>query len=151
MAFNFLHAITSSKCRLLQLVEGDQTLARHRNDGSGGGRAPNDRAVDHGSVGRWSHGTLLARLVSHCRGLDRLQQARARQAPSPLRFFPSPSSSSTHCLSSANFGNSYRARGARSANQTWKYKLISCWKLRKGPYLNDVYTDGGRGVNEMQT
>ena len=45
-------------------------------------RAPNDRAVDHGSVGRWSHGTLLARFVSHCRGLDRLQQARAQQAPS---------------------------------------------------------------------
>ena len=24
-------------------------------------------------------------------------------------------------------------------------------QVSKGPYLNDVYTEGGRGVNEMQT
>ena len=88
--------------------------------------AGHDReAVDHGLVGL-SHGTLLARFVSHCRGLDRLQQARAQQASSALRFFQSSSSSTHSLLKTWYFSNSYRAVRGRH-NQNWKYKLISLW------------------------
>ena len=98
-------------------------------------RAPNDReAVDHGSVGRatvaWhaARSLVSSRTAAAWTGFSKLELSK------PLLLFVSSRRRRrlqlTVCLLQTSATPTARARGARSANQTWKYKLISCWKLR---------------------